>query len=159
MKKLLLVMLAIVSTQVLAKDGSSGCGPGWYVAKKNSLLSSSLRGTTNGFLAPTVTFGMTFGTSNCAKHSIVKMEKETLKFITDNYYEVAFESSKGEGDFISSYQELLGCQSSQTYFKTQIKNNFGKIYNGGENTPEQVLKETYNVILKDARLANNCFKA
>ena len=43
----------------------------------NSLLSSSLRATTNAILL-NGTFGMTFGTSNCSKHSIVKKEFQKI---------------------------------------------------------------------------------
>ena len=58
MKKIILIVLvAMFSTQLLAADGSSGCGPGWYVTKKNSLLSSAIRATTNAILIPTVTLG------------------------------------------------------------------------------------------------------
>lgn len=36
---------------------------------------------------------MTFGTSNCTKHSIVKKQKENLKFATENYYAIAADST------------------------------------------------------------------
>ena len=61
--------LCVGASQAMAMDGSSGCGPAWYVFKENTILSSSLRGTTNGTLWPVVTIGMTFGTSNCANHT------------------------------------------------------------------------------------------
>lgn len=71
--KLFVVMAFLSSTTVvMAGDSSSGCGADWYIFKKNSLVSSSLRATTNAILL-NATFGMTFGTSNCSQHSIVKV--------------------------------------------------------------------------------------
>ena len=89
MKTLILFILAtVISGTAYGADGSSGCGPGWYILKDNSLVSSALRATTNGILVPVVTLGMTFGTSNCSKHKIVKKEKESLHFVTMNYFEL-----------------------------------------------------------------------
>jgi len=150
--------MLFLSFQSFGADSSSGCGPGWYVAKKNSLLSSSIRATTNAFLFPSVTFGMTFGTSNCAEHSIVKNEKEDLKFATENYFEIAADSSKGQGDFLTAYAELMGChgKSIQTFNK-KVKNEFGKLFKENTIDPTNLVKETYILILKDKELVKNCF--
>ncbi len=137
MKIIITLILVAFSFTTFAKDGSSGCGPGWYVAKKNSLLSSSLRGTTNGILAPTVTFGMTFGTSNCTKHSIVKSNIEDLKFATENYYEIAADMSKGEGQFLSAYSTLIGCSENSILFKNELKKNFGKLFPDKKDEPKR----------------------
>ena len=75
MKKCLISLAILFSINAMAKDGSSGCGPGWYLLKKNSILSSSLRVTTNGIFFPTTTLGMTIGTSNCSKHKHFHTEK------------------------------------------------------------------------------------
>lgn len=158
MKIVLTIILLSISLTIFAKDGSSGCGPGWYVLKENSILSSSLRATTNGILVPTVTIGMTFGTSNCAKHKIVKSEKEGLHFATENYFEIAFDSAKGDGDFLMAYGEVLGCgNDSLPVFKQEMKNNVTKIFSPESISPEKVLKETYKVILNNKELTASCF--
>lgn len=160
MKKVIIVVLmSVLSFHTFAKDSSSGCGPGWYVAKDNSLLSSALRATTNGLLFPSVTFGMTFGTSNCSKHSIVKLEKERLKFATENYYEIAVESAKGNGEYLTAYGELMGCQSTYAQkFSDKMRENFGHIFSESEVSPEDLVKKTYLIILQDNELRKACFQ-
>lgn len=160
MNKVILLMVMIFSTtHLFAADGSSGCGPGWYVAKENSLLSSSIRATTNGILVPTVTFGMTFGTSNCQKHSIVKLEKERIKFATENYFEIAADSAKGSGQFVAAYGELMGCNpASLQKFSNQMKKHFPKIFNAEEINPENLVKQTYIMMLKNSELTQACFQ-
>lgn len=103
------ITLALFSSGAMAADGSSGCGPGWYLFKDNSLVSSALRATTNNFLFPVVTFGMTTGTSNCTKHQIVMKEKESLHFVTHNYPEVQVDIAKGEGEYLRSLATTIGC--------------------------------------------------
>ena len=75
-------LFSLVSVSAMAGDSSSGCGLGWQVFKDNSLVSSSSRAITN------VTFlntgAMTFGTSGCAKHSIVKNEAKAIHYAQAN---------------------------------------------------------------------------
>jgi len=158
MKNLVLVfLLMFVSTQVFSADGSSGCGPGWYVFKKNSLVSSSLRATTNGVLFPSTTIGMTIGSSNCSKHSIVKKEKESLKFASENYFEIAADASRGQGEFLNSFATTIGCrESGQQVFDKEMKKNFKKIYNSKKVDPERMLMETYILIFSSEELVKSC---
>lgn len=146
-----------ISNTAFAKDGSSGCGPGWYVVKKNSLVSSALRGTTNGFLGPVVTLGMTFGTSQCSKHSIVKTEKKTIHYVTNNFYELQSEIAKGEGLFLSGLSETIGCKSdTQKTFNKELKNKFQEMYKSNAQTPENVLIKVYETILTNEELTRSC---
>lgn len=158
MKNLVITLFIVfLGSTAFAKDGSSGCGPGWYVAKKNSLVSSSIRGTTNGFLGPTVTIGMTFGTSNCARHSIVRRDKEELKFATENYHELAADSAKGQGPFLQSYGEIMGCSAkSLQHFQDSMKENFKTLFFHKSSSPETLLEGTQQMILKDKKLAQGC---
>lgn len=156
MKAFILGLLLTSFSSVFAADGSSGCGPGWYVAKENSLLSSSLRNTTNGFLFPLVTFGMTFGTSNCTKHSIVKTEEKSLYFVTQNYFEIKTDSAKGNGEFLSALGATIGCKSQDLkYFSEKMQSNYQMIFKD-QASNEEVLIETYRVILTDPTLVQSC---
>jgi hypothetical protein len=96
----------------LATDGSSGCGPAWYVLKENSLLSSFGRVVTNGVLFPVVTLGMTFGTSNCSKHSIADNDQRSLEFAAQNLDILRQDIARGEGEHLSSYFATFGCRAS-----------------------------------------------
>lgn len=157
-KFILSLIFVLVSQMSFAKDGSSGCGPGWYLLDDNSLISSALRVTTNAILFPTVTIGMTMGTSGCTKHSIVKNEKRNLKFATENYFEIAAESTRGGGHFLTSYGEMLGCKGvNNAKFKVEMQKNFHKIFPSLDANAENLLKETYILILNNESLRNSCF--
>lgn len=153
---------AIVSALVLPSisfgmDGSSGCGPGWFILKENSLVSSSLRATTNGILWPSSTIGMTAGTSNCTQHKIVVKEKESLHFATMNYYELKAEAARGEGNYLSAFSDTIGCpKASRADFSTKVRANYNNVFSDGERRPDQMLIEVYKVILQDPALVRAC---
>lgn len=147
----------ILINRAEAADGSSGCGPGWYVLKDNSLVSSALRATTNGLLIPVVTLGMTFGTSNCTQHKLVLREKESLHFATMNHYELKSEMAKGGGEYLSAFGATLGCPTKvQGQFNEKLKAHFQVIYPDGGVNPEKTLLEVYKVVLSDPTLTNQC---
>jgi len=113
----------------MASDGSSGCGPGWYVFKQNSLVSSSLRMTTNGILWPSVTVGMTLGTSNCAKHSIVQRSHRSLHFATYNRDSLMVDMAQGQGETLSAFAATWGCSWTSTErFGAVMQANYRQIF-------------------------------
>ena len=96
--------------------------------KKNSLVSSFLREITNAALFPIVSIGMTFGTSNCAKHTIVEKDKDSLEFLAHNFDDLMIEASMGDGKFLTSFSKTFDCSSSeQVLFKATLKQNYKKI--------------------------------
>lgn len=109
MKKLSFCLLALVSTSVIAADGSSGCGLGWRVAPKQSLLSSMTRNTTHVILPNT--FSMTFGTSGCSQHSIVKKDRAVEHFVEANFENLQIEMAQGQGESLLALSELMGCDA------------------------------------------------
>jgi hypothetical protein len=154
--KIIISLLAFFSILTAsASDASSGCGPGWYILKENSIVSSSLRATTNGIFFPTTTIGMTIGTSNCTKHKIVLNEKKSLHFVTHNYYELKSEAVKGNGDYLMALNEVLGCNPKDVaHFSKKIKKSYKTIFNSKK--PETVLFNIYNTILRDESLVKSC---
>ena len=100
---------------------------------------------------------MTIGSSNCTKHSIVKNEQESLKFATENYFEIATDAARGKGEFLSSFATTIGCtKKGQGAFNKQLKKNLRKIYNTKKVDPEQMLKETYILIFSNEELVKSC---
>ena len=158
LKSLLGVLFALcLTTKVFAEDGSSGCGPGWYILKENSMLSSTLRATTNAILWPISTLGMTFGTSNCTKHKIVQTEKESLYFVTMNYFELKNEIAMGGGEFLSGFAQTMGCPASaQSRLNSELQKNFSTVVPRGAVKPESMLLQVYKVILRDPQLTAKC---
>ncbi|MCO4792212.1 MAG: DUF3015 family protein [Bacteriovoracaceae bacterium] len=134
-KILMLLTILSMSAQSFAKDSSSGCGAGWYILKKNSLVSSSLRATTNAMLLNTL--GMTFGTSNCSQHSIVKTEKEAIHFAEANHHQLMLDISRGSGEYLSAFNEILGCKMDK--FAPSLQGSFDKIYKGDNENAVEVL--------------------
>lgn len=156
MKFLAFTFFALVTASSFAADGSSGCGPGWYIFKENSLVSSALRVTTNGFLFPSVTFGMTSGTSNCTKHKLVLKEKESLHFVTENFYELQSDAARGQGMYLTTLMQTIGCgKDVQKIFLDESKRNFTKIFKE-HATPAEALEATYIMILEDQSMVRSC---
>ena len=150
-----LIFIIFISPSTQAADGSSGCGPGWYVFKDNSLVSSALRSTTNGILFPVYTLGMTFGTSNCTQHKIVKTEKQSLYFVTMNMYELKTEAVKGNGEFIFALAKTLGCNSgSELEFGAALKKDYESIFKSLD--PEKTLFEVYRTLFTNKFLTEQC---
>ncbi len=138
-------------------DSSSGCGPGWYVLKENSLVSSALRITTNGILFPVVTLGMTFGTSNCTQHKLVLKEQESLHFATMNHFELKSAVARGEGEYLNAFSEVIGCShSAQTRFNDQLKSRYNELYPDNSINPQKVLTEVYKIVIQDKDLVSQC---
>lgn len=158
--KIALLSLFVIfnfNSLTLAADGSSGCGPGWYILKDNSLVSSFLRNMTNVILFPTTTIGMTVGTSNCTKHKIVLHEQESLHFATQNYFEILAQASRGQGTTLAAFSDTIGCPvASRAYFAEKFQKNFVQVFSSSQVGPEKMLQEVYRFILTDETLTRAC---
>tara|TARA_R110002072_G_scaffold534_6_gene3934 strand:+ start:110221 stop:110694 length:474 start_codon:yes stop_codon:yes gene_type:complete len=154
MKKLVLLLglaLSFTSTNIMAGDSSSGCGLGWAVFKDNSLVSSSLRATTNAFFLNTI--AMTFGTSGCAKHSIVKNEKKQIHFSETNYPQLVAQMSQGQGEYMNGMAGLMGCDSA--VFSQTMQSNFSQVVPTSDNATELVQNMQLQVLTNE-KLASSC---
>lgn len=153
----LVLSFLVLGSQGRAADGSSGCGPGWYVLKENSMVSSALRYVTNGILFPISTLGMTFGTSNCTQHKLVKTEQQSLHFATMNYFELKSEMAKGQGPYLAAMAATIGCpQQIQGEFNQQLKQSYKQVTSAPGVAPELMLTEIYKVILTHPELTAKC---
>lgn len=118
-----------VTSFIYGADSSSGCGPAWYLFKDKSLLSSSLRSITNGILWPISTLGMTFGTSNCGKHSIVNLENRSEHLVMVTSEKLRQDAAKGDGVFLKAYSDTFGCsKKSYPIFAKSVQSNFKNIF-------------------------------
>jgi hypothetical protein len=154
----LLTATSLIPFSAKAADGSSGCGPGWYLFKDNSLVSSALRNITNQALLPVVTVGMTVGSSNCAKHSIVQNEKRSLHLITHNEIEIRRDIAAGGGATVLALTETLGCPvQARAATADALKRSFNSIYAPGKAAgPEATLQRIYEALLVDRGFASAC---
>jgi len=128
-KTLVFALLGMASTyaafddKVSGSDNSSGCGYGWEVTKGKTLSASSTRATTNATASNTI--AMTMGTSGCDKHDIVMKEKEQLHFANINHEMIIADMSQGQGEYLNSFAEVLGCNAES--FSAQAQANLEDI--------------------------------
>lgn len=119
-------LLFLASNRSQADDTSGGCGLGWAVTKKISLLATTTRATTHAFLPPT--FGMTSGTSGCASHSLAKKDLPAANFALANYESLRLEMAQGHGEYLTAFAKTLGCApSANAVFGETAKTHFQEL--------------------------------
>lgn len=158
MKKTLLglmVLALLTISHARAADSSSGCGLGWMILKKNSLVSSFSRALTNYTFSSTL--GMTSGTSGCTQHSIVKVDKKPMHYTESNHHALMAEMAAGKGEALETYAAVLGCSPQvRAKFSKTMQNSYGKIYDNVDINPMDVLKNVRAQIANDPVLSKNC---
>jgi hypothetical protein len=146
---LVMIMMVTTLTHSFADDQSSGCGLGWAVTKRKSILSSLVRAYTNATFSST--FGMTSGTSGCAEHSIVMKEKKAIHYTEANYHQLMQEMAEGQGEYVSTYAQVLGCSPRvQKAFTQSLKRHYGQIYTHDGVTPQEVYQNVKQQISHEA---------
>lgn len=155
MKQSFLIALSVlVVTPAFAGDQSSGCGLGWELFKKNSLVSSSLRASTNAMASNTV--AMTSGTSGCAKHDIVMKDQEVRHYAEANYQKLLSEVAIGSGEHLSSFVAILGCHGAAGVSASQVlQQNYGTIFPSDEAGPALLIEQASRSIYSSS-LADSC---
>ena len=146
MKLVLISIVTILLSDVAFADSSSGCGLGWQLFRKNSLLSSTFRNTTHAFLPNT--FSMTFGTSGCAHHDIVKNEKRGIHFAENNFSELMIDIAKGEGEYLEGFAIATGYKGDMAIYGEMMQKNFSKIY-FDENTDAITMYKNYKFLMTE----------
>jgi hypothetical protein len=159
MKKILtlLVSAAVLMTSSFAfsDDQSSGCGLGWQVTQRMSLLSSAIRSTTDAFLPNT--FSMTSGTSGCAKHDIVKNDEKAVLFAANNYDSLIVEMAQGSGEFLEGFAQALGCdEGSFSKFTTFTQSRYQKILDSSAGDGINFYKAVRTEMMTSPELATQC---
>lgn len=157
MKKIVWVLLGIslLPLRAFSQDTSGGCGLGWAVTKRMSLLSSSIRATTNSYLPNT--FSMTSGTSGCAKHSIVKNDEKAVIFAVNNYDSLMVEMAEGRGEYLQSFAQSLGCRDSKFgRFSTLIQSRYNVIAADPAGDGINLYKAVRGAVQEDPVLSLDC---
>jgi len=139
MKKLLLISASIaLLTTVSFANQNTGCGLGSQIIKsQDSVLMQIFAATTNG-TSGNQTFGITSGTSGCAKPSKIVSNEKVNTFVANNMDSLAVDISNGEGESIDTLATLLNVQD-KTAFKATLQNNFATIYSSSDVTSAQVI--------------------
>jgi len=151
---LLLAAFSLASANLYAADSSSGCGLGWEVNGDTSMLGTTTRNTTHATLAPT--FSMTFGTSGCARHSIVKNESKGIHYAEGNFASLMVEMSQGQGEVLAGFAEVMGCAKAEAQFGSVMQSHYGEIFTSAKATPSEMYQQVKLKIKADQGLSNSC---
>jgi len=155
MNKLLAGLLAIglmAPLAALASDGggSDGCGLGWQVTDKKTMIATTTRGTTNAFVPPT--FGMTTGTIGCDQHSFAKNEQKSVEFVASNYEPLMMNVAAGRGEYLDAFAQTLNCKDSNV-LGSALQKNYSNI---ASPDAVQFFKNVKSAIQSNPALASNC---
>lgn len=149
-----MMVLALAATgSVFAADSSSGCGMGYSIAPKQSLVSSSTRTLVNATFSNSV--AMTLGTSGCAKHSIVKNDAKGIHFAEANMNQLAFEMARGQGEFVAGFASVFGCQDKAA-FGRMVQNKYEALLPGSNVTGVELYNNVATEIKNNASLVSSC---
>ncbi len=154
MKNVIIGLFALISvTSVFAADSSSGCGMGWEVAPKQTLVSSSTRYLVNATFSSTI--AMTLGTSGCAKHSIVKNDAKGIHYAEANMNALAIEMARGNGEFVAGFASVFGCQNSRA-FGSMVQSKYETILPSEKTSGVELYNNVKAEIKNNATLASSC---
>ena len=161
MKNLLVVLLALTSTAAFAASndgiknrantgmggtaayGMAGCGLGSLVFKENT-KAQILAATTNGTFG-SQTFGITFGTSNCAENGHMASKEQVQSFIAANQQSLQNDVARGNGETLSGLAELMGRKNSPE-FNATMKANYKNIFASNNLSAQQITDNMFHVM-------------
>ena len=146
-------MALVATTSVFAADSSSGCGMGYEVAPKQSLISSSTRSLVNATFSSTI--AMTMGTSGCAKHSIVYNEAKGIHFAESNKNQLAVEMAQGNGEFVNGFAGVFGCQNAEN-FGSMVQANYETLLPSNNTSGVELFNNVKSAIKNNAELSKTC---
>ena len=153
MKMIIALMALVATSSVFAADSSSGCGMGYEVAPKQSLVSSSTRSLVNSTFSSTV--AMTLGTSGCAKHSIVKNDAKGIHFAEANMNVLALEMARGNGEFVAGFASVYGC-SDASLFGSMVQSKYETVLPSANTSGVELYNNVKAQIKNNAALAASC---
>jgi len=156
--KQLLVLVLLVSTSAFADGvknrantgsggtasyGMAGCGLGSLVFKENT-QAQILAATTNGTFG-SQTFGITFGTSNCAPNGSMASKEQVQSFIAANQTSLKNDIARGNGETLSGLAELMGHKDSAE-FNANLKAHYGQIFAKADLSAQQITDNMFHVL-------------
>lgn len=142
---------------LLAADGSSGCGPGWWVFKDKTILSSAVRFVSHVTFWPSTVLGMTSGTSNCSKHSLVLKDKRALHLAIASLEPLKGEISRGAGQHLNALAVTMDCPwQAQDSFNRALRANFRNLVPSEHTTADDFVRNVQETVLTTPDLAAQC---
>lgn len=139
MKKTIIIAAAVSALTTLSFAGANtGCGLGDQVIKnQDSVLMQIFAATTNG-TSGNQTFGITSGTSGCAKPAKFVSNDKANEFVAANMDALALDMSNGQGEALTTLATLLNVSNPET-FASVLQENFDKVYTSKNVTSAEVI--------------------
>jgi len=129
--------------------GAAGCGLGSIVFGAKPGMVQVFAATTNGTFG-SQTFGITFGTSNCASTSGGAIAAKS--FIETNREAFAKDVSRGSGETIDNLATLSGCPDSKAVARS-LQSNFKQIFPSAKVSNTEVSAAAIGSLKTDKQLA------
>jgi len=139
MKKVLFIaaVTSMLTTASFANT-NTGCGLGSDIIKnQDSVVMQVFAVTTNG-TSGNQTFGITSGTSGCAKPAKFVSNDRANEFVAGNMDVLALDISNGQGEALSTLATLLNVANPDR-FATVLQANFEKIYTSSDVNSADVI--------------------
>jgi hypothetical protein len=136
--------------------GAAGCGLGSMVLGSKPGIHQVFAATTNGTFG-SQTLGITFGTSNCGDHGLVKISKEREVFAQENYTSLVKEMAQGKGENLSTLASLYQCPAAKHQeFGAMVQEKFDSLVSSDQTTSTELLSQLEKQITGHPTLANSC---
>lgn len=138
-----------------APYGTAGCGLGAIVFGDQAGIMQVFAATTNGTSA-NQTFGITFGTSNCVDTGATASVIDQEVFVKMNYASLMRDTSAGNGEYLSAFATLLGCEAQvHSQFFDMAQKGQPEIFTEGSE-PSVVLHNFKHRAAQDEALRASC---
>ena len=138
MKKIISLIAAIGLTTGVYANENTGCGLGSLIIQnQNTVALQVLAATTNG-TSGNQTFGITSGTSNCAKPNNFVSNDKLNRFVSENMDELAMDISAGKGETLETVAKLMNVENNAA-FSAKLQANFSNIYTSENVTSATVI--------------------
>lgn len=145
---LVAAVLLAIPTISMARDSFDGCGLGWEVTDKKTVIATTTRATTNNVVPPT--FGMTSGTIGCSQFDgIAKADQEAAVFVAMNFEQLKNELAVGQGEYVDAAAQSFNCSSDT--FASHIQGVYSSVV-----APTESGLELYNSIKNEVASNSVC---
>ena len=137
-KTLTIIATTALLTTLSFANENTGCGLGSQILKnQDSVMMQVFAATTNG-TSGNQTFGITSGTSGCAKPAKLVFNDKANRFVSENMDSLAMDISNGHGEALDTLATLLNVKN-RDIFASKLQSNFDKIYTSSNVTSAEVI--------------------
>lgn len=149
-----IAIFAASSASAQERDPNNvGCGLGTVVWEGQSGQGAQLLAATTNGTSGTQTFGITSGTSGCARGARVYRPDELAQFIGPNMDRLVQDMAVGHGEALASVADLIGIEEGdQNAFFSATQRNFTRIVPSDSVTAADVATSLNAVLAEDPAL-------